>query len=313
MIKLIGRRILISIPVVFIVTALSFGLLQLVPGNAADALLGPQATPAEIAALTKSLGLNRPVYEQYWDWLVQLLHGNLGTSLLNSQSVTSILNQRLGVSVSLLAGALVGAIVIGSAIGILSAARPGVLSRLLDLLAIGGLAVPAFWLALILVLLLSTKAHLLPALGYVSLGSGFGQWARFLILPWIALGATMATTIAKQMRDAMSEALSAPYITSLRAVGTPEWKLIFKHALRNASVLVVTVIGLLFVGALSTAVITEQIFSLPGLGSEIVSSANNRDLPVIQGIALYLTVIVVVVNLLVDLAYGWLNPKVRTS
>jgi peptide/nickel transport system permease protein len=233
--------------------------------------------------------------------------------MLNSQSVTSILNQRLGVSVSLLAGALIGAIVIGSAIGILSAARPGILSRALDLVAIGGLAVPAFWFALVLVLLLSTKAHLLPALGYVPLGNGVGQWARFLILPWVALGATMATTIAKQMRDAMSEALSAPYMTSLRAIGTPERTLIFKHALRNASVPVVTVIGLLFVGALSTAVIAEQIFSLPGLGTEIVSSATSRDLPVIQGIALYLTVIVVVVNLLVDLAYGWLNPKVRTS
>ena len=313
MLRLIGRRLLISVPVVFVVTALSFGLLQLLPGNAAEALLGPQATPQEIAGLTKSLGLDRPLYDQYWTWLAQLGHGNLGASLANGQSVTSLLDQRLGVSVSLMAGALIGAIIIGGAIGILSAARPGVLSRLLDLLAIGGLALPAFWIALVLILLLSTKAKLLPALGYVPPSTSLASWARFLILPWIALGATIATIIAKQTRDAMSDALAAPYVTSLRANGTPEWKLIFKHALRNAAIPVVTVIGLLFVGALSTAVIAEQIFSLPGLGSAIVTATTNRDIPVIQGIALYLTVIVVIVNLLVDLAYGWLNPKVRAS
>jgi peptide/nickel transport system permease protein len=313
MLRLIGRRLLISVPVVIIVTMLSFALLQLLPGNAAEALLGPQATPQEIAGLTKSLGLDRPFWDQYWSWVTGLFHGNLGASLTNGQSVTSLLNQRLGVSISLLAGALVGAIVVGGAIGILSAARPGILSRGLDLLAIGGLALPAFWLALVLVLLLSTKAKLLPALGYVAPGVSLGSWARFLVLPWIALGATMATTIAKQTRDAMSDALSAPYITSLRANGTPERKLIFKHALRNAAIPVVTIIGVLFVAALSTAVIAEQIFSLPGLGSAIVSATTNRDIQVIQGIALYLTVIVVIVNLLVDLAYGWLNPKVRTS
>jgi peptide/nickel transport system permease protein len=313
MLRLIGRRLLISVPVVFVVTALSFGLLQLLPGNAAEALLGPQATPQEIAGLTRSLGLDHPAYQQYWTWLVHLAHGNLGASLANSQSVTSMLNQRLGVSVSLLVGALLGAIIVGGAIGILSASRPGVLSRLLDLLAIGGLALPAFWLALILVFLLSTKARLLPALGYVAPGTSLASWARFLILPWIALGATMATAIAKQTRDAMSDALAAPYITSLRANGTPEWKLIFKHALRNAAIPVVTVIALLFVSALSYAVIAEQIFALPGLGSALVSATTNRDIPVIQGIALYLTVIVVIVNLLVDLAYGWLNPKVRAA
>jgi peptide/nickel transport system permease protein len=313
MLKLIGRRLLISIPVVFVVTALSFALLQLLPGNAAEALLGPQATPQEIAGLTQSLGLDHPVYQQYWTWLVNLAHGNLGASLANSQSVTSILNQRLGVSVSLLSGALLGAIIVGGLIGILSAARPGILSRLLDLLAIGGLALPAFWLALVLIEFLSTKARLLPALGYVAPSVSLASWAKFLIMPWITLGATMATIIAKQTRDAMSDALAAPYITSLRANGTPEWKLIFKHALRNAAIPVVTVIGLLFVGALSTAVIAEQIFVLPGLGSTIIAATTGRDIPVIQGVALYLTVIVVIVNLLVDLAYGWLNPKVRSS
>ena len=310
MVKLILRRVALSVPVVFIVTALSFVLIDLLPGNAASAILGPSASAQQINQLTQSLGLGRPIYTQYWEWLERLAHGNLGVSLDNGQSVTSLLNADLGVSISLLAGALVGAVIVGGAAGIFSAARPGVLSRLLDIGIVAGLAVPAFWLALILVLLLSTDAHLLPALGYASPSSP-AQWARFLVLPWIALGATMATTVAKQTRDAMSDALSSPFVTSLRANGVPERRIIVKHALRNASIPVVTVIGVLFVAALTTAVIVEQIFDLPGLGSTVVQATTNRDIPVIQGVALYLTLIVVVVNLLVDLAYGWLNPKVR--
>jgi peptide/nickel transport system permease protein len=311
MVKLILRRVALSVPVVFIVTALSFVLIDLLPGNAASAILGPSASAQQINQLTQSLGLGRPIYTQYWEWLERLAHGNLGVSLDNGQSVTSLLNADLGVSISLLAGALIGAVIVGGAAGIFSAARPGILSRLLDIGIIAGLAVPAFWLALILVLLLSTDAHLLPALGYASPSSSPTQWARFLVLPWIALGATMATTVAKQTRDAMSDALSSPFVTSLRANGVPERRIIFKHALRNASIPVVTVIGVLFVAALTTAVIVEQIFDLPGLGSTVVQATTNRDIPVIQGVALYLTLIVVVVNLLVDLAYGWLNPKVR--
>jgi peptide/nickel transport system permease protein len=311
MVKLILRRVALSVPVVFIVTALSFVLIDLLPGNAASAILGPSASAQQINQLTQSLGLGRPIYTQYWEWLERLAHGNLGVSLDNGQSVTSLLNADLGVSISLLAGALIGAVIVGGAAGIFSAARPGILSRLLDIGIIAGLAVPAFWLALILVLLLSTDAHLLPALGYASPSSSPAQWARFLVLPWIALGATMATTVAKQTRDAMSDALSSPFVTSLRANGVPERRIIFKHALRNASIPVVTVIGVLFVAALTTAVIVEQIFDLPGLGSTVVQATTNRDIPVIQGVAVYLTLIVVVVNLLVDLAYGWLNPKVR--
>jgi peptide/nickel transport system permease protein len=313
MIKLILRRLALSVPVVLVVSALSFVLIDLLPGNAASALLGPSASAQQITQLTHSLGLDRPIWVQYWRWLVHLAHGNLGVSLENGQSVTSLLNADLGVSISLLVGALIGAVIVGGAVGIFSAARPGLLSRVLDIGIIGGLAMPAFWLALILVLLLSTDAHILPALGYISPSTSPVQWARFLVLPWIALGATMATTVAKQTRDGMSDALSSPFVTSLRANGVPERTIIFKHALRNASIPVVTVISVLFVSALTTAVIAEQIFELPGLGSTVVQATTNRDIPVIQGVALYLTLIVVVVNLLVDLAYGWLNPKVRVA
>ena len=312
MLKLVGRRLVLSVPVVFVVTALSFVMLSLVPGTAATILLGIQGTPAEVAALNKSLGLDRPLWDQYWMWLVHLVHGNLGSSIVDGQSVRGMLDQRIGVSVALLFGALLGAIVVGGLSGIWSAVRPGLLSRALDLITLAGMALPAFWVALVLVLLVSVDAHLLPSLGYTSITASPLAWAKDLILPWIALGATMAATIAKQTRDAMSDALASPYVTSLRANGVPESRIIFRHALRNAAIPVVTVIGVIFVSALSTAVIAEQIFSLPGLGSEVVVATSNEDIPVIQGIALYMTLIVVAVNLLIDLTYGWLNPKVRT-
>ena len=311
--RLILRRLALSVPVVLVVSALSFILIDLLPGNAATAILGPSSSPEQIAALTHSLGLDRPLWEQYGDWLGKLFQGNLGQSLINGQSVTSLLNPDLGVSISLLAGALIGAVIVGGAAGIFSAARPGVVSRVVDVVIVIGLAVPAFWLALLLVEVLSTDAHLLPALGYEPFGTSPGQWARFLVLPWIALGATMATTVAKQTRDSMSDALSSPFIISLRANGVPERTIIFKHALRNASIPVITVIGVIFVSALTTAVIAEQIFGLPGLGSTVIQATTDRDIPVIQGVALYLTVVVVIVNFLVDLAYGWLNPKVRAA
>lgn len=313
MTKLILRRLALSVPVILIVTALSFVLIGLLPGNAASAILGPSASAQQISQLSHSLGLSQPIWDQYWHWLTGAVHGNLGVSLENGQSVSSLLNQNLGVSISLLAGALIGGVIVGGAVGIYSAARPGFISRVLDIGIVAGLAIPAFWLALILVLVFSTDAHLLPALGYVSPSTSISQWARSLVLPWIALGATMAPVVARQMNDAMSTALSSPFVTSLRANGVPEHRIIFKHALRNASIPVVTVISVLFVGALTTAVIVEQIFELPGLGSQVVQATTNRDIPVIQGVALYLTLIVVVVNLLVDLAYGWLNPKVRVS
>src|SRR5712692_8948145 len=195
------RRLAISVVVVAVVTGLSFILISLLPGNAAVAILGTNATPQSIAALNESLGLDKPFYEQYWRWLNGVFHGNLGVSLLNQESVAQTLNQRLVVSLSLLAGALALATVVGGAIGIWSAARPGVMSRTLDLLAIAGHSVPGFWLALILVWIFAINLQLLPPLGYVSPMESLTESIRFLILPWITLGLIMMTTIAKQMRD----------------------------------------------------------------------------------------------------------------
>lgn len=311
MIHLVLRRIAISIPVVIVVTLISFILLALIPGSAAETILGTNATPESIAALNKQLGLDRPIVIQYFTWLGGVLTGNLGTSLLNHQPVADALVGRLPVTLSLVLGATIVAAVLGIAIGTFTARRRGFWSRVIDILAVVGLALPSFWLALLLILFFAVTLHLLPATGYIPFTDDPAGWAISLVLPVASLAIGMTTNLAKQTRDSMLDVLAQPYIVGLRANGISERRIVFKHALRNAAIPVVTVIGLLFLGSLTGAIVAEQIFVLPGLGSAATAATQQRDIPMIQGVALYLTLIVVVVNIIIDLAYGWINPKVR--
>jgi peptide/nickel transport system permease protein len=311
MLATLARRLALSIPLVLIVTAISFILVGLLPGTAAITILGSNATPAEIAALNRQLGLNKPIWDQYWQWLSHLMHGNLGVSSLTGTSVAANLNSRLGVTLSLVLGAMAVTLILGVALGVFTALRRGVFSRTIDTLAIAGLAIPSFWLALILIFLFSVRLRILPSIGYVSPGTSLAEWSRSLVLPVAALALSMITTVAKQTRDSMLQALSSPFVVSLRANGISERRIIFKHALRNAGIPIVTVSGLLFINSLTGAVFIEQIFVLPGLGSAVVSATSQRDIPTVQGVALYLTLLVVAANVVVDLAYAALNPKVR--
>jgi peptide/nickel transport system permease protein len=310
---LLVRRLLLSVPLVLVVTAISFVLVELLPGTAAAAILGTKATPEQIAVLDRELGLDLPVWQQYGRWLGGVLHGDLGTSTLTGAPVSADLAARLGVTLSLVVGAMLLTLVAGVALGVLTAVRRGVLSRCIDLLAVLGLAVPSFWLALILILLFSVRLGLLPSVGYVDPATSVGGWLQSLVLPVAALALGMVTTVAKQTRDSMLEVLERPFIASLRANGTSEARLIYRHALRNAAIPVVTVVGILFVNALTGAVFVEQIFVLPGLGSAVVSATAQRDIPTVQGTALFLTLLVVAINVAVDVTYGVLDPKVRGS
>ncbi|MFJ4208077.1 ABC transporter permease [Paenarthrobacter sp. NPDC089675] len=312
MIRLILRRLMMSAPLVFVVTGLSFVLLGLLPGNAAQSILGQNATPESIAALEREMGLDQPLLVQYWNWVSGVLRGDLGNSLLNHQEVFPALMGRLGVTLSLLIGALTFAVVFGVLIGVLTARSRGFWSRAVDVLAVGGLAIPSFWLALLLILFFAVQLRIFPATGYVRPEQSITSWMWFLALPVVSLGVHMVTSIAKQTRDAMRDSLSSPYVLGLRANGISEKKIVFRHALRNAAIPIVTIVGLLFVGSLTGAVVAESIFVLPGLGTAVVAATSHRDIPMIQGAALLLTLIVVFVNVVVDLAYGWLNPKVRT-
>lgn len=311
--RLVSRRLLRGIPMLFVVSLLTFVLVSLSPGNPAVTLLGTNATSAQYAAVDRQLGLNLPVWSQYWHWLTGALQGHLGTSLYSSQSVSSILGARLIVTLTLVILATILSAVVGVSLGAVSALGRRSVSRATDVISMLGFAIPNFWLGLVLILVFAQQLHLLPATGWIPFTSSPSGWLRSLVLPVVTLAAAGATGIAKQTRDSMADQLSQEYIFALRATGIAERSIVFKHALRNAAIPVVTVIGLFFVGMLGGAVLVEQIFSLPGLGSEAVSATNVHDLPVIQGVTITFAILVVLVNLIIEVAYGWLNPKARTT
>jgi peptide/nickel transport system permease protein len=313
MLKLLLRRLISSVVLIILIPGITFFIQGLIPGNAARALLPATATPEQLAALEKQLGLNEPIVVRYGNWFTGFIHGDLGNSLINGEPVTQVLGSRLTVSLTLIIASIIVLTLIGVIAGIVASVGGKVWGPIVDVVSTAGLAVPNFWFGVILIGFFAVQLAVLPATGYVAFADNPGAWFLSLILPVAALAFAGTTVVAKQTREQMVLALESPYARSLRANGVPERSLIFKHALRNASGPVVTVIGLVFVGALSGTVVVENIFVLPGLGSEAIIAATGRDFPVIQGIAVYMTLIVVIVNVIIDIANGILNPKVRAS
>lgn len=312
MLKLIGRRLAWSIPLAVVASVVSFILVALLPGDAARALLGPNATQAQLDVARQELGLDQPLWAQYGKWLSGAVHGDLGRSLINRQPVVEQLNDRLAPSLSLIIGAVLVAAVVGILLGV-RAARRGALGRIVQTGSIIGLALPDFWLGLMLVVLFSVKLGLLPPTGYIPLGESPAGWLNSLVLPVVTLTVPATAVIAKQTRDAVASALDQTFVRTLRAAGVPEFSVVYRHALKNAAIPVLTVIGMVFVGALGGTVAVEFIFAIPGLGSTAVQATASHDLPLIQGVVVYFTLIVIAVNLLVDVAYGYLNPRTRRS
>ncbi|MGN6408831.1 MAG: ABC transporter permease [Curtobacterium sp.] len=311
MLQLILRRVLLSIPLLIVVTAITFVLQSRIPGDPARSLLGPSATPAQYEALRRQLHLDQPVLVQYVDYLGGVLHGDLGRSIFTGEDVGSTLAQRLPVSLSLIIGGTIVALVVGVLLGVLSATRGVVVARAIDVFSLIGGALPNFWVGLVLAAVFAVGLGLLPATGYTGFDVSPGMWAAGLVLPVVALGLTGVATIAKVVRDGVASAMTQDFVRTLRAAGVPRRVLIWKHALRSASVGLVTIVGVVFVAALSGSILVENVFVLPGLGSLAVSSTARQDIPVIQGVALAFTVITIIVNLLVDISYGLLDPKVR--
>jgi peptide/nickel transport system permease protein len=311
--SLIIRRLVVSVPLIVVVTVLTFVLESLVPGNTARAIIGASGSPAAYQRLRVELGLNNPLWYQYWQYLDQVLHGNLGTSVFTGEPVSTLLNQRLGVTLSLVLLATAFCAVLGVLLGVFSAVRGGVVGRAVDVLSLVGLALPGFWVAIILAAVFAVTLRIFPATGYIPPTESVGRWLWALTLPVIALGLGGVASVAKQTRDSMKDTLAREYIRTLRASGVGRASIIWKHALRNGAIPVVTVLGLVFVSALSSTVFVEAVFVLPGLGSMAVTATSQHDIPVIEGIALYFTVLVVIVNVLLDVVYGMLNPKVRRA
>jgi peptide/nickel transport system permease protein len=311
--RLIVRRILLSVPLLLIVPTWTFLLVALIPGNIARTILGQYATQQQYLQLKHALGLDQPLYTRYWEWLERALHGNLGISLYSQEPVTSLLNSRLGVTLWLVIGSTLIAAVIGLGLGVAGALFGRMAGRLVDAISLTGLAIPNFFLGLLLVTWFSVALRLFPASGYVNPTTSLVDWLRSMVLPLVTLAAPGVAIIAKQTRDSMRDAMERPFIHTLRACGLPRRSIIFKHALRSGAIPVITVIGLVFIGALSGTVIVESVFALPGLGGLAVQATEEHDVPLIQGVVIYFTVIVIAVNLLIDIAYGWLDPRVRLS
>ncbi|MEN3284450.1 MAG: peptide/nickel transport system permease protein [Solirubrobacteraceae bacterium] len=313
MLQLVVRRILWSVPLLFGVSALTFVLLALTPGDPTIAILGNEAPPEAYVRLRHELGLDDPIYVQYWHWLTGALHGDLGSSVVSSQPVTDMIQTRLPVTLSLILVAMTLSTALGLGLGVLAATRGGFSARVIDVVSLIGTAIPNYLLALGFVALFAVSWGLLPATGYVPFADSPGQWARSLVLPVLVLAIGGLALLAKQTRDSMFDVLSRDYITTLRAGGVSERSIIYKHALRNAAIPPVTVLGLKFAGMLSGTVIVESVFVLPGLGSMAVQGTLQHDVPVVQGVTLVFTLLVVAGNLLVDVSYGWLNPKARIA
>lgn len=306
------KRILSVIPVLFVVSLVIFFIVHLTPGDPAAAMLGIEASEEQIEALNEELGLNQPIYQQYFHWVSGVLQGDFGESYFMKESVTESIFSHLGPTISLALLAEIIALIIAIPIGIIAAYRRGSFTdQSLMVISLLGMAVPSFLLGLLLMLLFGVQLQWLPVAGYKPLSAGWWNHLQYLILPAIALGAIQAALVARMTRSSMLEVLNKSFIKTARSKGLKERKVVIKHALRNAFLPVLTVIGQSFGTLVTGAVVVETIFNLPGLGQLIINSIERRDFAVIQGVVLFVTLIYVFINLIVDLLYGVIDPRVR--
>ena len=312
MVKLILKRILQMIPTLLIVVTITFCLTRMLPGDPAVAILGIEATDEDIAALRAEMNLDKSLPEQYVLYLDDLMHGDFGYSYSYRQDVLGLIISRIPNTISLTLVALAIAAIIGTAAGIIAAVKQNtIVDYIVMLLALVGVSMPNFWLALMLVLKFSVEMNLLPVMGMGDISKGIGDVVLHMILPCACLASTPMATFARTIRSSMVETLSSDYVRCLRARGVREWKVICPHSLKNALPPLVTVLGLQIAGTFTGAIITEGIFSWPGMGTMINTAINNRDYSLIQGAVLFSAIMFVFCNMLVDIVYMILNPKVK--
>lgn len=308
------RRLLATIPTIILVTLTVFVVLRLTPGGPAVAMLGQQASPEAVAQLNHQLGLDQPLYLQYVTWLGNALHGDLGRSAFGNQPVSMLIVQRLTPTLELTVLAFVVALIIGMSAGMLAAIRYNSrIDALSSLLAILGVSTPSFWLAILAVLVFSINLKWLPALGYVDPTTDLGANLKDMLLPSLTLGVILAAVITRMTRASMLDTLFQDYIRTARAKGLGQSIVLLRHALKNALIPIVTLLGLQLGGLLSGAVIIESIFSLPGNGQLLVTSIFNRDFPVVQGVVVVIAIVFIAVNLVVDVIYASLDPRIRLA
>ena len=307
----IGRLIAL-VPMLFALSIASFALVHVIPGDPALVMLGGEGTPQQAAELRKQLGLDRPLPIRYWEWLTRVARGDLGESLYNRTRVVDELIWRFPTTLTLVCLSLLISVLIGVPAGLLSAVfRNSWIDHVARLLTLVSLSMPSFWLGLMLIILFCLKLNLLPIVGYTSVVTNLWSGLPFLILPSCAMGTYLTALLARLVRSSVLEILGQDYVRTARAKGLHERIVLFRHALRNALIPAVTVMGINLGILLGGSAVIETMFVLPGVGQLVITALYNRDLPVIQGLILYISVLYVLINLAVDLLYTYLDPRLR--
>jgi peptide/nickel transport system permease protein len=306
------RRLLSMLPVMAIVALFVFLLLHLAPGDPAAIMAGDNATPDNIAQIRQKLGLDEPIWKQFLVWIASLAQGNLGNSMFWGDPVTTLIAQRAEPTISLAATTIFVAIVIAVFLGVIAAAKAGSgIDRFVMGFAVMGFSVPVFVVGYLLIFLFAIELRWLPVQGYTPIAEGVAPWLRNLVLPSVALGLAYVALIARITRATMLDVLAEDYMRTARAKGVAATPLLLKHALKNAAVPIVTVIGIGVALLIGGVVITETVFNIPGIGRLVVDAITRRDYPIIQGVILVFSGIYVLVNLLVDLSYTFFDPRIR--
>jgi peptide/nickel transport system permease protein len=312
MLAYIVRRIIATIPVMGVVAFFVFSLLYIAPGDPAAVIAGEQASPADVERIRQNLGLDQPFMVRFGEWVWQILHGDLGTSIFTNLPVTTMIQQRFEPTLSLMTITLGFTILVAIPIGVLAAWKAGTwIDRLIMAFAVFGFSVPVFVIGYLLAYIFALELEWLPVQGYTPLSHGLWPWLQNLILPAIALGCVYIALIARTTRAAMLEVLQQDYIRTARAKGIGQPGILFVHALKNASVPIVTVIGIGIALLIGGAVVTESVFAIPGLGRLTVDAILRRDYPLIQGLVLLFSFVYVLVNLAIDILYTFLDPRIR--
>lgn len=311
MVRFVLRRLASGVVLVAVLATVTFFLLYLSGGNIARRILGEQATEDTVRQKTHELGLDRPVLIRFGEWVSHAVHGDLGDSWFTGQPVADAITSRLAVTLSMVIGATLLTAVVSVALGVMAATRGGWVDRLVQVLSILGFAIPGFLVALGLVILFAIQMHMFKPTGYVQFSDSPTGWLSSITLPVLALALNSIASVAGQIRGSLIDTLRQDYVRTLRSRGLSEARVLYKHVLRNAAGPALSVLVVQFVGLLGGAVIVEQIFAIPGLGQIAVDATGKGDIPLVMGLVLATAVIVVVLNLLVDLLQGWLNPKAR--
>ncbi|MEM7332568.1 MAG: ABC transporter permease [Chloroflexota bacterium] len=314
MLRLILTRVFTTIPLMLVITILAFAMVQAMPGSIAGIILDAGATPEAIAELEAEMGLDRPFFVQYLDWLGNAVRGDLGDSLFFSSPVIVLIRESWPVTASIVLGGMIVGVSLGLILGIVAGLQPGSwLDRSSTFSASITVALPSFWLAMLLAIFLGVRWELFPVIGYTPFSESPTEWLRSITLSSLAMGIPSAALIARQMRSSMANVLQSSYIRAQRAMGLGRWQIVVRHALKNAMIPVVTVIGFRLAVVVGQAFIVESVFFLPGMGKQLATAVQQQDVIFVQGGVVVVAAFIIFANMFIDIIYGLLNPKVRVS